>query len=92
MQSTADTARCHEDKIWKWVQAAKCGGLGSLGRFHVLDDKYTFDFLTSEGDEEAGFGVEKLHMLSLSARSPVIFIDWYTNFFGGEVGVPIMSA
>ena len=92
MQSTANTARRHEDRIWKWVQAAKCRGLGSLGRCHVLDDKYTFDFLTSEDDEEAGFGVEKLHMLSLSARSPVICIDWYTDFFGGEVGVPIMSA
>ncbi|MCJ1385804.1 hypothetical protein MMC17_008928 [Xylographa soralifera] len=91
-QSTADSARRHEDRIWKWVQTAKCRGLGSLGRFHSLDDKFTNDFLVSRDDGEAGFGVENLRTLSVVARSPVIFIDWYTNFYGGEVGIPIMSA
>ena len=58
----------------------------------MLDNKYIYDFLLSEDDKEAGFGVEDLRKLSLLARSRVIFIDRYTNFFGGEVGVPIMLA
>ena len=92
IQSTANTARRHKERIWSWVQTAKCRGLGSRGRFYALDEKYTLDFLTSGDDERAGFRVENLHSLSLAAKSPVIFIDWYTNFLSGEVGVPIMLA
>ncbi|MCJ1224379.1 hypothetical protein MMC12_001024 [Toensbergia leucococca] len=91
MQSTANTAQLHVNKIWEWLQAAKCRGLGSLGRFSKIESQYTDAFLSSEDNEGAGFGVENLRVLSLLARSPVVFIDWYTDFHGGKFGVPIMS-
>ena len=92
MQSTAHGASLHADRIWKWIQTAKCRGLGSLGRFATLDHRYTESFLNSEDDDGEGFETEDLRRLSLEAKTSVVFIDWYTNFLNAEIGVPIMLA
>jgi CHAT domain-containing protein len=68
------------DEIWSWVQAAKCRGLGGIGKCYQYEE-----FVGS---------FERKHLAHLAAHSKqkVVFIDFYTNCFGGHAGPPFMVA
>ena len=77
---------------WSWIQHAKTRGLTTLGWFSELNKKYSemSPLMTAEPDIQNGFGLLQLKTLAAAADQRVLFIDWYTDFFWGAVGSPVM--
>ena len=84
------TAPFHNNSVWEWVQSAKSRGLASLGWFSGLNEQYDRAFLGVEDEAEKEFGLNQLSILSSAADKTVLFIDYYTDFYNGEIGTPIM--
>ena len=76
--------------IWYWIQAAKCRGIGSLGRSSTLDRMYNNMFLSGRNNQGEGFNTINLKTIELLAKTRVVFVDWYTNILRGKVGRPLM--
>ena len=90
LTSLSLTASFHNNSVWEWVQSAKSRGLAALGWFSGLNEQYNRAFLGLEDGAENDFGPKQLSVLSAAANTSVLFVDYYTDFYSGEIGTPIM--
>ena len=80
--------------IWLQIQIAKSRGLTSLGWFKDQDDIYSQDgpLLNPTTSPELRFEPAQLDVLAKKAGRRVVFVDYYTDFFWGITGLPILVA
>lgn len=46
----SESADARARELWNWVQAAKCRGIRSVGKFRNLDSRYSLAFLEKTSD------------------------------------------
>ena len=64
----------------------------SLGWFSDLDEQYEGENFGSADERATGFSFKQLRILSQAASSSVLFVDYYTDLYGGKMGRSIMLA
>ena len=79
--------------VWSWIQHAKCRGLDALGWYRDVNWKYNETPPTKADSTLAdAFGLLQLQTLTAAADQRVLFVDYYTDFFWGAAGSPILSS
>ena len=78
--------------VWSWIQHAKCRGLDALGWFRDVNWKYNESPPPPKADSTLAnaFGLLQLQTLAAAADQRVLFVDYYTDFFWGATGSPIL--
>ena len=80
--------------VWHWIQHAKSRGWDALGCFRDQNHKYSEVPPISDVEQslETGFGLTQLQTMATAAGQKILFIDYYTDFFWGAVGSPVLVA
>ncbi|KAL6713109.1 hypothetical protein ACLMJK_009230 [Lecanora helva] len=83
-----------QKSIWFWIQQAKSRGLGPLGRYKELDWKYSTSMPNPEAEIKisSAFELPQLETMTTASGHRILFIDYYTDFFWGQTGSPILLA
>ena len=78
--------------VWSWIQHAKCRGLDALGWFKDVNWKYNESPPPPKAESTLAnaFGLLQLQTLAAAADQRVLFVDYYTDFFWGATGSPIL--
>lgn len=79
---------------WSWIQHAKCRGLDAVGFYKNLNWKYNESPPPPKAEATVGdaFSLLQLQTLAAAADQRVLFVDYYTDFFWGKAGEPVLIA
>ncbi|KAL8785119.1 MAG: hypothetical protein Q9195_008765 [Heterodermia aff. obscurata] len=79
---------------WSWIQHAKCRGLDAVGWYKDVNWKYNESPPPPKAEATIGdaFSLLQLKTLAAAADHRVLFVDYYTDFFWGKTGAPVIIA
>lgn len=80
--------------VWSWIQHAKCRGLDAIGWYKDVNWKYNGSPPPpkAEANIAEAFSLLQLQTLAAAADQRVLFVDYYTDFFWGKTGSPVLVA
>lgn len=80
--------------LWSWIQHAKSRGLDAIGWYKDFNWKYNGSPPPPKAEATIAdtFSLLQLQTLAAAADQRVLFVDYYTDFFWGKTGSPVLVA